>query len=360
MSERKFSLEKWTLTRAAQHLRPVTGALELTPLCTMNCRMCYVRLSRAEMEAQGRLHTAEEWLSLAEQMERAGVLFLLLTGGEPLLHPEFREIYSALRRMGMILTVNTNGTLIDEEWAEFFGRQKPRRINVTLYGASRATYDALCGWADGYEKTVRALRLLKAAGVDVKINGSVTPLNVQDMDAIYALGSELDMPVHMDTYMVPCTRERSRAFDAQARLNPEEAARARVKALRAEMPEEQFHLFAAQVLERIRHPAFPYERQLSCMAGKCSFAVNWQGEMRPCVTLNAPSVPVFERGFEAAWQEIVAAVRPLRIHEKCASCALRPLCDTCAASAYWETGDCGGVPEYLCRYAKETARLLEK
>ena len=132
MSERKFSLEKWTLTRAAQHLRPVTGALELTPLCTMNCRMCYVRLSRAEMEAQGRLHTAEEWLSLAEQMERAGVLFLLLTGGEPLLHPEFREIYSALRRMGMILTVNTNGTLIDEEWAEFFGRQKPRRINVTL------------------------------------------------------------------------------------------------------------------------------------------------------------------------------------------------------------------------------------
>ena len=262
--------------------------------------------------------------------------------------------------MGMILTLNTNGTLIDEEWAAFFGQQKPRRVNVTLYGASRETYDALCGWAEGYEKTIRALRLLKAAGVDVKINGSVTPLNVQDMDAIYALGRELDMPVHMDTYMVPCTRERSRAFDAQARLNPEEAARARVKALRAEMPEEQFHLFAAQVLERIRHPAFPYERQLSCMAGKCSFAVNWQGEMRPCVTLNAPSVPVFELGFEAAWQEIVSAARMLRIHERCASCALRPLCDTCAASAYWETGDCGGVPEYLCRYAKETARLLEK
>ena len=96
------------------------------------------------------------------------------------------------------------------------------------------------------------------------------------------------------------------------------------------------------------------------MAGKCSFAVNWQGEMRPCVTLNAPSVPVFELGFEAAWQEIVSAARMLRIHERCAFCALRPLCDTCAASVCWETGDCGGVPEYLCRYAEETARLLEK
>lgn len=326
----------------------------------MNCGMCYVRLSREEMEAQGRLRTAEEWMALGQQMERAGVLFLLLTGGEPLLHPGFREIYTALRRMGMILTVNTNGTLLSEEWAEFFGKQKPRRINVTLYDASRETYGALCGWADGYEKTVRALHLLKAAGVDVKINGSVTPLNVQDMDAIYALGRELDMPVHMDTYMVPCTRERSRAFDPGARLSPEEAARARVKALRMEMPEEQFRLFAAQSMESIRHPAFPYGREMSCMAGKCSFAVNWQGEMRPCVTLNAPSVPVFERGFETAWQEITSAIRPLRIHEKCAGCALRPVCDTCAASAFWETGAADGVPEYLCRYAEETAKLLEK
>lgn len=55
MNERAFSLEKLTLARAAQRLRPANGMLELTPLCTMNCGMCYVRLSRAEMEAQGRL-----------------------------------------------------------------------------------------------------------------------------------------------------------------------------------------------------------------------------------------------------------------------------------------------------------------
>ena len=51
MNERELSLEKLTLARAAQRLRPANGTLELTPLCTMNCRMCYVQLSRAEMEA---------------------------------------------------------------------------------------------------------------------------------------------------------------------------------------------------------------------------------------------------------------------------------------------------------------------
>ena len=107
------TVERMLLRHASETQTPVNGSIELLPLCNMNCDMCYVRLSRAEREAQGRLRTAVEWISLGAQMERAGVLFLLLTGGEPLLHPEFREIYSALRRMGMILTVNTNGTLID-------------------------------------------------------------------------------------------------------------------------------------------------------------------------------------------------------------------------------------------------------
>ena len=53
----------------------VTGALELLPLCNMNCDMCYVRLSRSEMERQGRLRTVEEWVRLAEQMQKPGTVF---------------------------------------------------------------------------------------------------------------------------------------------------------------------------------------------------------------------------------------------------------------------------------------------
>ena len=104
---------------AMQHI-PVNGSIEVSPLCNMNCDMCFVRLSQEAMDARGRLRTAEEWLTVAEQMRRAGVLFLLLTGGEPLLYPGFRELYLGLRKLGFILTLNTNGTLLDEDWAEFF------------------------------------------------------------------------------------------------------------------------------------------------------------------------------------------------------------------------------------------------
>lgn len=174
------------MARAAAQYRPINGSIELLPLCNMNCRMCYVRLSRQEMDKLGALHPVEEWMRVAEEMQKAGVVFMLLTGGEPLLYPGFRELYLKLQELGMILTLNTNGTLIDEDWAAFFGEHRPRRVNITLYGASEATYRSLCRY-EGYEKTVRAIKLLRAHDVDVKINGSAVRENFQDMEAMYAL-----------------------------------------------------------------------------------------------------------------------------------------------------------------------------
>ena len=143
------SMEKRLIQKAYIKQAPINGSLELLPLCNMNCDMCYVRLSKAEMEQKGRLRTKEEWISLAHQMKDAGTLFLLLTGGEPLLFPEFKELYKELQNMGMILTINSNGTLINEEWADFFAKHKPRRINITLYGADDQAYGKLCHYPAG-------------------------------------------------------------------------------------------------------------------------------------------------------------------------------------------------------------------
>ena len=137
--------EKRILSRAAQRQNPVNGSLELLPLCNMNCEMCYIRLHKKEVEEQGGLHDVEEWIQLGNEMAEAGVLFLLLTGGEPLMFPGFKRLYQELKRLGMILTINTNGTLLDRGWADFFAAHKPRRINITLYGADDAAFACAVG-----------------------------------------------------------------------------------------------------------------------------------------------------------------------------------------------------------------------
>lgn len=322
-------------------------------------RLCYVRLSRAEMERQGRLRTAEEWLAVARQMRDAGTLFLLLTGGEPLLYPEFKQMYLALRGMGFLLTINTNGTLIDEDWAAFFGQHKPRRVNITLYGADGQAYERLCHYPGGFERTTRGVRLLREQGVEVKLSVSLTPPNREELDRLFAVGGELDVPVHVDTYMMPAERERSLPFDRQARLSPEQAAQGRVRSFLLSMGPQSFLKFAAQHLLLTRQmPPPQLPNKMTCLAGSCSFTINWQGQMRPCVVMTHPAADVFALGFAEAWKRIRAEADKIVLSETCAACPLRALCRTCAAGALLETGRYDGVPEYMCRYTRETYRLL--
>ena len=363
--EQAGSLEKELLLKSATARRPVSGSLELTPCCNMNCDMCYVRLPEKERAARGDLLTVEEWLGIAQQMRDAGALFLLLTGGEPLLYPGFRELFRELAAMGFVLSVNTNGTLIDEEWADFFAELRPRWINVTLYGAGEETYRRLCHYS-GFEKTVRGIRLLRERGVDVRISATIVRDNVRDLEGILVLSEKLDAPVNADTFMIASVRERGVPFRSEARLPAAEAARAAQKARHLTMTEEEYR----QYLEFIRtetdtEQMHEHPPGMSCLAGKCSFAVSWQGMMRPCVLLDRPEMPVINRDgagaasgpakesrimFEEAWKYISEEVEKIRLNPKCGTCALRSVCRTCAACALYETGRFDGLPEYACEY----------
>lgn len=353
------TIERSLMISSKEKRIPINGSIELLPLCNMNCDMCYVRLTVEEMNKLGRLRTVEEWLEIGRQMQKAGVLFLLLTGGEPLLYPGFKDIYLGLKKLGMIITINTNGTLMDEEWAEFFGENKPRRINITLYGSNEKVYNDLCHYPQGFHKVITAVKLLKGWNIDVKIAASATKANKEDVEKIIEIGNELDVPVRWDTYMMPAIRERNKPYNEQSRLDPVTAANIRVRSLKLEMGEELFkeyvckNIFMADNMICENKPG-----HMSCYAGKCSFTINWQGYMRPCVVMSEPSISVFEHGFDYAWQYIVNKIDNILLSSKCNACTKKAICRTCGASALLETGDYQGTPKYMCDYTDETLRLL--
>lgn len=352
-------LEEYLVNVATKKRIPLGGSLELLPLCNMNCDMCYVRLSKEEMEQKGRLRTAEEWISLAEEMKKQGVLFLLLTGGEPLLYTDFKKVYLSLLQMGMIVTINTNGTLIDEEWAEFFGMHKPRRINITLYGKDADTYESLCHYRDGFERTLCGIRLLRKQNVDVKLNGSLTRENREDAQLLLKIADELQVPIQIDTYMYPASRERDCGFQMDTRLKPEEAAKAKLQIMKHSLG-ERFGEYCERMHEAGNQPVPDVlDCTVRCRAGRSSFVITWQGNMMPCVMMQGMSFSVFDLGFKTCWKKTTEAVEQIRISETCASCAHRDVCQACAASAFLETGAYDGVPEYLCLYTKGIMEGIE-
>ena len=185
---------------------PLTGAFELFPICNFACKMCYVRKSRAEVEKAGGLMDGKRWLEIAEDAAKCGLLFPLLTGGEPFLYEDFQEVFAGMQDLGMQVSINSNASRIDQNMARWLGRHTPTRINITLYGASEETYQKLCGNGESFLKVKNAVRWLKQYGVPIKLNASITPQNVQDLESMISYAKECQIPIQAATYMFPPIR----------------------------------------------------------------------------------------------------------------------------------------------------------
>lgn len=355
------TMTNYLYTKASRNGMPLSGTFELTPCCNMACKMCYVRKTKEEQEKIAPLRTAKEWLELGKTAREQGMLYLLLTGGEPFLRPDFQEILSGLHRMGLLISINSNGTLIDEETVEWLKETPPVRINITLYGASDETYARLCGNPKGFTQTARAIRLLKEAGIQVKINCSVTPYNVDDLEGIYAFAREEGLLVQATSYMFPPLRRDTSMVGQNDRFSPQEAAYQSACILALDLGEDEF----LRRVSRDESLAFPQGIEedcpeidgegdgIRCRAGKCSFWITWDGRMLPCGMFpegNAQNV--FQIGFEKAWKQVHEEALAIRLPAKCSGCTLRDQCKACAAMVMTESGNFHTVPEYRCKMAK--------
>ena len=197
--------------------------------------------------------------------------------------------------------------------------------------------------------------------IDVKINGSITPANVNDIDELIAIADKSEAVWKFDTYMYPASRERQSCFCKNARLTAEQAADVRVALMKKRMSEEEFSRFAKGFIEKSDVPGGEYvSMPVGCRAGRSSFIINWQGEMRPCVMMTEPTVPVFELGFQPSWEQLVQEVSDIRLSPQCSACSHREVCQSCAACAFLESGSFEGVPDYMCEYTRRTIKRVRE
>lgn len=356
-------LERMMVNKATQNHIPLTGNFELLPMCNMSCEMCFLRLSAEETRQRGGLLSIEEWLSIAKEMLAEGTLFLLLTGGEPFLYPDFISLYKELRKMGFIITINTNGTLLDETLADVLAKDKPRRVNITLYGTDDEMYRKICKNPHGYSQTIRAIRLLKERGIDTKLNVTLVPENVHCLKRFHEIAEEYNLPIDVNPYVVPACRERSTPFLDSARLSPYAAANAYVDMLEFQMKEHAIEHMQNQ-LKRLadykKEDKTIYCEKMSCRAGRSSAWISWTGELIPCAFLNKPGYPVLNTGFSTAWKNILPEVDNIYLPPECSSCEFRCLCPICASFSAADAGSTTSKPEYMCLYTKHLATIMKE
>lgn len=344
----------------------LSGTFELTSRCNLDCKMCYIHNRENDRAVKQREWTTSQWLELAEACRDAGMLNLLLTGGEPLIRADFKKIYTKCKELGLLVSVNSNGTLIDRDMVTFFRENPPTRMNITLYGASSATYEALCGDGAVYERVVWAIRALQKAGILVKLNFSSTPYNQQDAQAVYDFAKAHDLPIQEATYMFPPVRACENGCVETERFTPEESAAAHILWEKSRFTEEEWKDRVQKMLAGIKVPdseqecqELPTER-IRCRAGSSTCWVTWDGYLRPCGMMTVPSIEIAEAGFEEAWSRLREARKTIYIPSKCAKCEIAHVCDQCAAVCYAETGSFTEAPEYMCERTEAIFKMLKE
>ena len=213
--------------------KPMLQALdiELTERCNNACQHCYINLPANDAEAQARELTAAEWQSILHQAADLGVLNLRITGGEPLLRPEFTEIYTFARRLGMKVRLFTNARCISPEIADLFVRIPPlEKIEITVYGLHPESYEAAACAPGGYAEFRRGVELLLEREVPFIVKGALLPPNRSEKEELEAWAAGL--PWMEDPLGFTMNFELRSRRDSQARnrliqslrLPPEETA----------------------------------------------------------------------------------------------------------------------------------------
>jgi len=191
--------------RAVKAAHPVFALLELTYTCNYACRFCYNPIPRKNQvrsrdieKPSAKPLTFEEILYVQDQLRDMGVLYLTLTGGEPLTHPRFWDIAAAAKERTFALRVFTNAGLIDEAAADRFAALAPYCLEISIHGAKDETAEALNQTRGSHQALLRALGYLSERGIRVYLKCVVTRLVQDELLEIKAVGERFGYPVFFD------------------------------------------------------------------------------------------------------------------------------------------------------------------
>jgi radical SAM protein with 4Fe4S-binding SPASM domain len=331
-----------------QRRTPVSASMGLTFRCNLRCAHCYLGDHRGGQSNE--LSTAEIF-DLFDQMAAAGTLWLLLTGGEPLVRPDFREIYASAKNKGFIVTLFTNGTLLTPEMADFLADLPPHNIEITLYGATRLTYDQVTQVKGSYDRCMRAIDLLMARSIPLKLKAMAMTSTVAEIPAMKTFARGLGLEFHFDPMLNNDLDQGQTPFPF--RLPPGEVAR-----LDLDDPARclEWQDFYHQQSEIPVNTSFLY----NCGAGINSYHIDPFGHLSLCMGVRDHSFDLRLGNFKEGWDNYILQERLTPAVEigPCASCKLQPLCGQCPA---WAESECAGPGEpiqYLCQIGHSRAKAL--
>ena len=350
-----FTLDEWAeqlLSPLDGERFPLSGSIELTERCNLSCVHCYINQPAADLHAKSQELNTDEWKELLDQMADTGCLFLLITGGEPLLREDFEEIFIHARKRGMLVNLFSNATMLTPKLVDLFDEWGLHSLEVSLYGATEKTYERVTGQPGSFERCIHGIKLALAKGINISLKTVLLTINRHELEKMRTLTEKLGMKFHYDSTLWPRLDGTMENIRYQIPNNE-------MLALDLEDPERLEAWL--KTAESIKGQYLRAEKVFTCGAGYRSYHIDAHGRINPCMMVRNPSYDVLSMGFGSAWEKI-GEIRSLKrkLNTKCETCPAGALCTQCPGWSLAYYGDYETPVPSVCELGQLRAMQISR
>ena len=333
---RKSYVRRQTPTQAnlCHKGRPLLGKLdlELTERCNNNCIHCCINLPANDLRAQRKELSSEEIKNILKEAASLGCLTVKFTGGEPLLRKDFEDIYLFSRRLGLRVLLFTNATLITPRLASLFRKVPPlKRIEVTVYGMKKSSYEAVTRVPGSFEAAWRGIHLLLKNKVPFVVKGALLSANKNEVKefeewATTIPGMDNATPSYVTSFDLRHRRDSKKNILIKSlRMSPKEELKFLSRHKDVYLKEMK------EFCRKFTRP--PGDKLFSCGSGECGGCVDAYGFFQPCLPLRHPDC-VYNLRKGTLKEALISFPKKLRkmkavnsdYLKRCAKCFLKGFC----------------------------------
>ena len=345
--ESELFLDQWMEGIREKYLStryPLRGFFELTDRCNLNCVHCFINQPAGHKDFLNSELTTVQVFNILDSLAQAGCLFLVLTGGEVFLRKDFSDIYQHTLEVGILPSIFTNGTLITPESADLLQTYQPQVVDISLYGATRETFEAVTRTPGSYDRCMHTIEMLRSRNIRTALKTVVLATNRHELKEMQHMAEGLGVEFRYSLSIWPRLDGNLNPWDYS--LSPEEAF--------------AIELEDAGRMEEWRRQAERFngvnprdERVYGCGAGRHSFHIDARGNLSICTMARATQISLLENSFPDAWQELGSLRLIRRVKETpCQKCPASSVCVICPGMSQLVHGDNETPVESVCKSAK--------
>ena len=343
----------------------------LTQRCNLHCAHCYMS-AFAGADTSRELSTGECRRVIDDIAVANPNVFLILTGGEPLLRKDLFDLAACGADKGFTVVLGTNGVLLREPQAKQMRQSGMQGASISLDSTDPSKHDTFRHLPGAWRGAIRATEALRAEGLDFSIHTSITSWNVEEIPAMIDLASELGARVLNFFFLVRTGRgegitditpdQYEQILTSLARIQGLGNAEERDSSERPsafDRPEDPWTVPAGRSGGLIiRAKCAPFFRRIiytldakspllqnyahgSCPAGKAYCRIMPEGDVTPCPYMPLVAGNLRQHSFVDIWQqaEVFQNLRAPHLGGRCGDCEFSKICGGCRCRAYASSGD---------------------